>query len=158
MNNSVFINIKKINVVLNRSIYAGFCILEVSKVFVYQFHYDFIKQKYGTKAELLFTETDSLCYKIETDDWYRDMHYHMDLFDTTNFPMDSSLFSMKNCKVLGKMKDESGRKVMDQFVGFRPKLYSFTWGGIEKRTAKGIKKCVIEKQLRHQANLKCLSE
>ncbi|XP_021341715.1 uncharacterized protein LOC110442433 [Mizuhopecten yessoensis] len=125
----VAVNMKKTNIVLNRPIYAGFCILEVSKIFMYQFHYDFIKQKYGSKAELLFTDTDSLAYSIETPDWYRDMQDNADLFDTSNFPKDSSMFSMKNCKVLGKMKDECNGQIMDQFVGLKPKMYSLTCGG-----------------------------
>ncbi|XP_069109117.1 uncharacterized protein [Argopecten irradians] len=153
----VAVNMKKTNIVFNRPIYAGFCILEVSKIFMYQFHYDFIKQKYGSKAELLFTDTDSLAYCIETHDWYKDMHDNADLFDTSNFPKDSPLYSMNNCKVLGKMKDECKGQIMDQFVGLKPKMYSLTCGGIEKRTAKGVKKSVIEKHLRHQAYLLCLS-
>ncbi|XP_033753067.1 uncharacterized protein LOC117336565 [Pecten maximus] len=129
-------NMKKTNIVLNRPIYAGFYILEVSKIFIFQFYYDFIKQTYGSKAELLFTDTDSLAYSIETPDWYQDLKDNAYLSGTNNYPKDSPIFSMKNCKLLGKMKDEC----KDRFVGLKPKMYSLKCGGIEKRTGKGVKK------------------
>src|SRR6266853_1024656 len=58
----------------DKPVYLGTCILDISKLLMYEFHYDIIKQKYGDKAKLLFTDTDSLCYEIETEDVYADMH------------------------------------------------------------------------------------
>ena len=65
--------LKKQNLVLNRPTYVAFSILELSKVLMYDFHYNHIKCRYGRKAELLFTDTDSLCYNIFTEDLYNDM-------------------------------------------------------------------------------------
>lgn len=59
---------------LNRPAYVGMCILDLSKTLMYDFHYNFIKDKYNTKAQLLFTDTDSLMYEIETDDVYKDFY------------------------------------------------------------------------------------
>lgn len=112
---------KKTNIVLNRPIYAGFCILDLSKVYMYQFHYDTMKAEYGDNAQLLFTDTDSLCYEIGTFDWYRDMLENLDRFDTSNFNEKHPLYRSKNAKVLGKMKDECGGKPIESFVGLRPK-------------------------------------
>ena len=156
--NLVAASLKKVNVILNRPIYAGFTILEVSKVFMYSFHYDHMKESYGDKAELLFTDTDSLCYAVEVDDWYQEMSKHRHLFDTSNYDKDHCLYSVKNCKVLGKMKDECAGTVVEEFVGLRPKMYSLKYGNSEKRTAKGVKKTVIDKELKHEAYRACLTD
>ncbi|KAK3088565.1 hypothetical protein FSP39_020689 [Pinctada imbricata] len=154
----VAVNLKKPNIVLNRPIYAGFCILELSKIFMYQFHYEFMREKYGNRASLLFTDTDSLCYEVKTHDFYHDMMTDLDRFDTSNFEKDHFLYSKKNCKVLGKMKDENGGKVVQEFIGLKPKMYSLMChGGDEKRTAKGIRKYVIDKYLKHEAYKTSLS-
>lgn len=105
----VAVNLRKSNIVLNEPIYAGFCILDLAKLLMFQFHYDFVKSTYGDKASLLFTDTDSLCYEIQIDDIYQDMFKHLSLFDTSNFNKDHFLYSKTNCKVLGKMKDEWGK-------------------------------------------------
>ena len=89
---------KKKNLVLNKPIYAGMSILELSKKHMFEFHYDVIKEKYGDRAQLLFTDTDSLCYRIETEDFYRDMSEQHDMFDFSNFPKDSPFFSDANKK------------------------------------------------------------
>ena len=105
-NELVAVNMKKPTLYLNRPIYVGFAILDLSKVLMYDFHYNYIKAKYGEKATLLFTDTDSLCYNIQTEDIYRDMQEEADLFDTSEYPPDHFLFSTRNKKVLGKFKDE----------------------------------------------------
>lgn len=151
----VAVNMKKTNIVLNRPIYAGFCILDISKVYMYRFHYDIM---YGTRAQLLFTDTYSLAYELSTDNWYADMLEHQDMFDTSNFDKAHPLYSTNNCKVLGKMKDECGGVPIESFVGLKPKMYSFMYGKGQKQTAKGVKKCVIEKQLKHEAYVQFLFE
>ena len=106
-------------VCLNRPIYAGFTVLELSKLIMYYFHYGYVKEKYGSKATLLFTDTDSLCYEIETEDVYEDMKSSLDYFDTSNYPSDHPYFSNQNKKVLGKMKDECAGRIIWEFVGLR---------------------------------------
>ena len=153
----VAVNLKKVNIVLNRPIYAGFCILDISKTFMYAFHYDYMRAKYGTKAQLLFTDTDSLCYEVEVEDVYQEMFKDKYHFDTSNFEKQHYLYDTTNKKVLGKMKDECGGAVIEEFVGLRPKMYSLKYGDQEKKTAKGVKKCVIEKQLKHEAFRACFA-
>jgi hypothetical protein len=152
------IELTKQKLVLNRPIYVGFSILEISKVLMYDFHYNHIKSRYGVKAELLFTDTDSLCYNIFTEDLYNDMEQDKDKFDFSDYPSDHFLHDTANKKVLGKMKDETTSVPMTEFVGLRPKMYSLTFGPSEKRTAKGVSKSVIRSKLRHASYKQCLFE
>ena len=66
----VAIHMKKTKLVINKPVYLGMCILDLSKTLMYDFHYNYIKQKYGDKSKLLFTDTDSLMYEIQTEDFY----------------------------------------------------------------------------------------
>lgn len=174
-NELVGVNMRKVNIVLNRPVYAGFCILDLSKIHMYRFHYSITKAKYGNNAKLLFTDTDSLAYEIYSPDWYCDMSKHLDIYDTSNFPKTHPLYSAKNCKVLGKMKDECAAKVVEEFVGLKPKMYSMLYGyekvikdedGKEKikqmqgtiRKVKGVKKSVVEKHIKHQLYVDCLAK
>ena len=82
------------------------CILDLSKLHMYNFHYNVIKSKYGSNAKLLFTDTDSLCYNIQTDDIYEDFEQMRDLFDNSCYPKDSKYFNSSYTKAIGKIKDE----------------------------------------------------
>ena len=103
----VGVNMKIEKLYLNRPIYVGFSILDMSKTLMYDFHYNHIKKIYGLSATLLFTDTDSLAYVIQTNDIYEDMMHSLDLYDTSEYPNHSQLFSLKNKKIIGKMKDET---------------------------------------------------
>ena len=144
------IHLRKAKLKLNRPIYVGFSILDISKTLMYDFHYSYIKTKYGMKAKLLFTDTDSLCYEIETADIYKDMHADAQHFDTSDYPMDHPLYNLVNKKVLGKMKDECAGVPPSEFVGLRSKMYSLLYNGQEKKTAKGIKKSVVKNSIKHE--------
>jgi hypothetical protein len=150
------IQMKKVKIVINRPTYVGFCILDISKILMYDFHYNHMKTTYGPGAKLLFTDTDSLCYEVKTSDIYSDMKAHFDLYDTSDYPNTHPLFSIHNKKVLGKMKDECGGAVVEEFIGLRSKMYSLKYSGKEKKAAKGITKSVIQKELRHNAYRECL--
>ena len=104
--NFAAVNMIKTSLVLNRSIYVGMSILDISKTIMYDFHYNYIKKKYGENSKLLLTDTDSLCYQIQMSDIYLDMQNDLHLFNTSNYPQDHFLFSNMNKKVLGKFKDE----------------------------------------------------
>ena len=97
---------------------------------MYEFWYDYIKKKYGKKAQLQMTDTDSLRFHCKTDDIYEDMMLSMDLFDTSDYPENHALRSTHNKKALGKMKDEVN-------------------GQTEKR-AKGVSKVTVKKDLKHE--------
>ena len=150
------VELQKIKLVLNRPIYVGFSILDLSKVLMYDFHYHYMKKKYGLKAQLLFTDTDSLCYEVKTDDIYRDMAGDRDLFDFSGYPIEHPCYDATNKKVIGKMKDETASVPIKEFVGLRAKMYSLIHGNDEKRTAKGVSKAVIQSKLRHQLYKQCL--
>ena len=89
---------------------------------MYDFHYNFIKKHFD--AELLFTDTDSLAYEIKSENVYEEFFKHKDLFDFSNYPKDSKFFDETNKKVIGKMKDEFGGVIINEFVGLKSKMYS----------------------------------
>ena len=108
--------------ILNKPIYVGFTVLELSKWLMYDFHYNFIKKKFDTK--LLFTDIGSLTYEIKSENVYENFFKHKRLFDFSNYTKDSKLFNETNKKVFGKMKGEFGGVIVDEFVGLRSKIYS----------------------------------
>ena len=158
--NLVSIHMKKIKLTMNKPVYLGMCILDLSKTIMYDFHYSYIKPKYGDKAKLLFTDTDSLMYEIETEDFYKDISGDVkDRFDTSNYPENhpSGIPTGINNKVLGMFKDEAGGRNIIEFVGLRSKLYSILMeDGNENKKCKGIKKSVVERSIRHEDYKKCL--
>jgi len=111
-------------VTLNKPIAVGFTILELSKVIMYKFYYEYLKPKYEDRCSLLFTDTDSLCCQISTHDLYKDMHENLDYFDTSNFETDHPLYSTTNHRRLGKFKSETGSTAPKEFIGLRAKMYS----------------------------------
>ena len=126
------------------------CILDLSKTLMYEFHYKYIKKKYGDKAELLFTDTDSLMCEIETEDFYKDITPDVRVkFDTSNYPKEhpSGIETGVNKKVIGLMKDEAGGKSITKFVGLRAKNYSFMLESKEQKECKGIKKSVTRNNI-----------
>ncbi|XP_033762615.1 uncharacterized protein LOC117344073 [Pecten maximus] len=152
----VGVQMLKTNLLLNRPVYVGFTVLDLSKLIMYDFHYNYMKQNYGQNTKLLFTDTDSLTYLTHTDDIYADIFVNLDLFDTSNYPIDDLLYSTTNKKVLGKMKDETGGNPIKEFVGLRAKMYSYVYGDRQKRTAKGVARAVIKHCLHHQLYKECL--
>ena len=149
--NLVAVHKIKETLTLNRPAYVGMCILDLSKTLMYDFHYNYIKNKYGDKAKLLFTDTDSLTYEIETKDVYKDFWNDKDKFDNSDYPENSQYFNKTNKKVIGKFKDEAAGIPITEFVGLRSKMYSYAKdndkGG---KTAKGIKKNVIKNDIKHE--------
>ena len=157
------IDIKKKSLYFNKPVYLGASILDISKTLMYKFHYSYIKPKYGEKAKLLFTDTDSLAYEIETQDFYKDTSSDTGIvakFDTSNFPKDhpSGIYTNANKKTVGMFKDETGGKIIEEFVGLRAKLYSYKMHASKKeeKKCKGVKKSVIEKNIRFDDYKKCL--
>ena len=147
----VAIHMKKTRLVFDKPVYLGMCILDLSKTLMYNFHYNYIGQKYDNNARLLFTDTDSFMYEIKMEDFYKDISADVkDKFDTSNYPFDhpSNIPSGLNKKVVGMMKDEASGEIIDEFVGLRAKLYSYKmFGGEEDKKCKGVKKSVIKKKI-----------
>ena len=150
--NLIAVHMKKTEVYFNKPVYVGQAILDLSKTLMFNFHYTYIKEKYKNKAELLFTDTDSLMYEIKTKDFYLDICPDVrDKFDTSDYHSihPSGIITGANRKVIGMFKDEVAGKQITLFVGLRPKLYSFR---IEEerevRKCKGIKKNIVKKKMR----------
>ena len=139
----IAIHMKKKELDFNKPVYLGMCILDLSKTLMYNFHYNYIKRKYGDKAKLLFTDTDSLMYEIQTEYFYKDISEDIkDRFDTSDYPPNhpSGIPFGFNKKVLGMFKDEVGGKIIDEFVGLRAKSYSYKMlEGKESKKCKELK-------------------
>ena len=140
----------KTKVKMNKTIYLGLSILEISKTLMYEFWYDYMKPKYANDAKLCYMDTDSFIINIKTNDFYKDISNDVEnRFDTSNYEVNRPLPTGKNKKIIGLMKDELGGKIIMEFVTLRPKPYSFlTNDGKEDKKAKGTKKCVIKKKIK----------
>ena len=154
--------------ILNKPIYVGFTVLEISKWMMHDFHYNFIKKNFN--AKLLFTDTDNLTYEIKSKNVYEDFFKWKDLFNFSNYSKDSKFFDDTNKTVIGKMKDEYGGVIIDQFIGLKSRMYSIKKiDGKESSTTKGVniatefnefkdvlfnKKIITHKMKRIQANIK----
>ena len=155
--NLVAVHMHKDTLKLNRPIYVGMSILDLSKHLMYDFYYNQLKQQYSC-CNLLYTDTDSFILHVETDDVYKDIKDNQSQYDTSNYNNKHFLFSNENKKVLGKFKDELGGVPISEYVGLRPKMYSVITKEEEIRKAKGIKKNVVKNQITHENYLDCLFE
>ena len=149
--NLVAVNMKQERLKLNKPSYVGMYILDLSKVLMYDFHYNYIKRKYNERAKLLFTDTDSLCYHIATDDVYEDFDLDRELFDNSDYNEKSKFYFNWNKKVIGKFKDEAAGHPISGFAGLKSKMYSYTIeqpkGKVKNnKTAKVVKKNFMKRE------------
>ena len=123
----VAIHSNKTKVLLNKPMIVGQTILDLSKVLMYWFFYDYIKPKYNDKVKLLMADTDSLILEIQTDDFYKDMSPDVhEWFDTSNFPKDHSSGNETGVnKIIGMFKDKADGHQITEFAGPRPKNYAY---------------------------------
>ena len=137
----------KVKVKMNKPVYLGQAILDLNKIMMYEFHYDYMKRKYSEEnLKLCYMDTDSLVYKIKTEDFYKDIAEDVESrFDTGGYVPDGPLPVGKNKKVIGLMKDELGGEIMKEFISLRPKMYSYRVKNSEPKKCKGIKKCVVKR-------------
>ena len=150
----------KIKVVMNKPVCLSQAILDLSKIIMYEFHYDYMAPKYGDRLKLCYMDTDSLVYDIKTENFYEDIANDVEArLDTSGYsktdfrPLPIGL----NKKVVGLMKDELGGKIMTEFVALRPKLCSYKkLDGSEDKKYKGIKNCVVKKTLTFEDYKTCL--
>ena len=139
----------KVELTLNRPTYVGFAILDLSKTLMYDFHYSYIQLKYPNST-LLFTNTDSLTYQIQTDNVYEGSMSISNFFYFSGYEKESPFYNHENKKVIGKMKDELDGENIEEFVGLRAKMYSLKTKKEEIKKAKGVKKNVVKKDISHQ--------
>ena len=132
-NNSVAIRKSKLALKLNKPACIGVCILELSKVLMYEFNYDYIKNKCDNKSKLLFTDTE---------DGYEDFSSNKEMFDCSNYSTKSKYYDDSNKLVMGKMKDETRGFAIEEFVGLKPKMHSFWVDNSEHKKTEGANKNV----------------
>ena len=144
------IEMKKTKVKMNKPIYLGLSILEISKTLMHEFWYDYMKPKYANNVKLCYMDTDSFIINIKTNDFYKDISNDVEnRSDTSNYEVNRPLPTGKNKKIISLMKDELGGKIITEFVTLRPKTYSFlTDDGKEDKKAKGTKKYVIKNKIK----------
>ena len=143
---------------MNKPIYLGLSILDISKILLYEFWYDYLRPKYGNDVKLCYMDTDSFVMNIKIEDFYKDIANDVQKrFDMSNYEVDRPLPTVKNKKVIGLMKDELGGRIMTEFISLRPKAYTYlTDDGKEDKKAKGTKKCVIKRKIKFDDSKKCL--
>ena len=137
----------KVKIIMNSPVYLGQAILNLSKIIMYEFHYDYMIPKYVENLKLCYMDTDSLVYHIKTEDFYKDIVGDVAVrFDMSGYSKDRPLPMGKNKKVIGK--------IMTEFVALKPKLYSYRnlddrkkLDFDEDKKCKGIKKCIVKDTL-----------
>ena len=151
---------KKTKVKINKPIYLGMSILDISKTLMYKIWYDYFKPKYGDKAKLCYTDTDSFIIHIITEDFFEDISNDVQLwYDTSNYDENDKrpLPIGKNKNVIGLFKDELGGRIMKEFCALRAKTYSYLMDdNSEVKKSKGTKKCVIKREVMFENHKDCL--
>ena len=123
-NNLVVIRKSKVPLMLKKPAYIGMYILELSKVLMYVFLYNFIENKYGNNSKLLFTDTDGLMYEIKTDDVFKDFYSDKEMLDFSIYSTKSKYYDDSNKLVIGKMNDATGSVAIEEFVRLKSKMCS----------------------------------
>ena len=143
---------------MNKPIYLGLSILEISKILMYEFWYEYMKPKYNDNIKLCYMGTDSFVMNFKTEDFHKDIANDVEKrFDTLNYEVNRPLTTGKNKKVIGLMKYELGGKIITEFVTLRPKTYSYLTNDCkEDKKAKGTKKCVIKRMIKFNDYKNCL--
>ena len=154
------IEMKKIKVKMAKPLYLGMSVLDISKTLMYEFQYDYINPKYGGRAKLCYTDTDSFIIDIKTENFFEDISndverwFHMSNHDKSD---KKPLPIGKNKKVPGLFKDELGGKIITEVVALRPKTYPYLMDdGSDHKKAKGTKKCVIKQKRMFENYKDCL--
>ena len=129
------------------------CILELSKVLMYEFHYVYIKNKYGSNSRLLFTDSDSLIYEIKREDVYEDFSNDKEMFDFKNYSAKSKYYDNSNKIVVDKMKDETAGVTIEETVTLKPKMYAcLVDDNSEHKKARSVNKKVVATIIHHEYN------
>ena len=149
--NLLAIEMKKTKVKMNKPVYLGMSILDISKTLMYEFWYDYLKPKYKDNAKLCYMDTDSFVINIFTEDFFEDINNDVERwFDTSNYDKNDKrpLQIGVNKKVIGMFKDELGGKIMKEFCALRAKTYTYLMeDDSEMKKAKGVKRCIVKRRL-----------
>ena len=143
----LIIEMNKTRVKMNKPIYLGLSILDISKILMYEFWYDYMKPKYDNDVKLCYMHTDSFVMNIKTENFYQDIASDVEKrFDTSNYEVDRPLPTGKNKKVISLMRDELGGQIITEFVTLIPKTYSYLTDD-----GKEDKKCVQKRKQQKSA-------
>jgi hypothetical protein len=156
--NLATVHLAKESVVMNKPIYVGQAVLDLSKVIMYEFYYTVMVETYGKRIALLYMDTDSFIMKIICRDFYRDMQKMLKYFDTSNYPIDHPCYSLQNKKVLAKFKDEMAGRIISEFCGLRAKVYALRVLEMVIKKLKGLKKYALRSKIHFEDYLKCLED
>ena len=151
-----FLKCRKTKVLMNKPIYLGFTVLELSKLHMYHLHYDIFKKHYKSSLKLLYTDTDSFIYDIKTPDIFEDFKYFSAIMDFCDYPKDHFLFSEHNKKVLGKLKDEMNGELISEVIALKSKMYFIDSPSKQQKRAKGVIRAILEKDITKEMFLECL--
>ena len=151
------LNMKTREVCLDKPIFAGQAILDLSKVHMYDFYYNVMKPKYGNNMQLILTDTDSFIFAIKTDNWFTDMGEMSQYFDTANFPKNHELYSKAQENQLGLFKMEE--MYMQKVIALKSKIYCYKLAdNSEKKTLKGVNRVSKEKDIDWNNYLSCVMD
>ncbi|XP_022171546.1 uncharacterized protein LOC111034572 [Myzus persicae] len=142
-----------------KPIYIGFAVLDISKTLMYDYHYNVMQKHYGDKIELMYTDTDSLVYYIQTDDFYNDLVNNsnlIDRMDTANLPRDHPCYIAERKKIPGLFSDETDGRIMREFIALRAKSYAYILEDKEKIKAKGVRGHVVKNHMTFKDHFDCL--
>ena len=161
----VGVEMKHPQVSLNKPYYVGMSILDLAKYHMFDFHYNVMKPIFDKRLHLLYTDTDSLIYEVQSEDALHEMaSIAQEYFDFSNLSPDHILKNDKNKRVPGTFKDECAGRIIAEFVGLRSKMYSLRFSDSDDvsfadvKVAKGVSKPVIAKDIRFESYTKCLTD
>ena len=149
--NKAIIKMKKPSIKLDKPIFIGFTVLELSKHLMYDYKYNLFQKYYGDKIQLCYTDTDSFIFEIQSNTFIEELkNVFGEIMDFSNFKTDHPYFDNKNMKKIGLLKSETGEKTIHELVAIKSKLYSVLYGEDQKKcTAKGLQKSVLKKFINH---------
>lgn len=156
--NLVAIQLSRTEITIRKPIYIGLCVLDISKTLMYDFHYSFMRQKFGDKCRMMYTDTDSFIYHIKGANIYEVIKENIDKFDTSDYPENNQFgIPRKNKKVIGLFKDETCSKIIESVIGLRSKMYSVKIQGEDTiKKAKGVKTRVVKNKITYEDYKDCL--
>jgi len=157
--NLVAIELRKLEMKFDKSIYVGMCIPDTFKTYLYEFHYEYMAPLFREKCKIMYIDTDNFIYHIECDDVYNIMKRDISRFDTSDYSNDNAYgIPLPNKKVPGLMKDENnGRIIMTEFIG--AKIYALcVEGKKDTKKAKGVKSNVVARSITFEDYTRCLND
>ncbi|KYN38697.1 hypothetical protein ALC56_06918 [Trachymyrmex septentrionalis] len=158
--NLIAVELRKLEMKFNKPIYVGMCILDISKVCLYEFHHEYMLPLFSDKCKIMYTYTDSLLlYRVECEDFYETMKRDIARFDTSDYPTSNAYgMPLANKKVPDLMKDENNGAIMTEFVGLRAKMYAMRVDGKkDTKKMKGVKSNVVAQTITFDDFTRCLS-